>query len=798
MVFTGCRDSVNPIQTQTDPNTLVLSVAVTGVTLDRDNLSLVMNGAEGVLTAEVHPIEATNKNVSWESSDTDVATVEDGIVTAISVGTAVITVTTADGEFADSCDVTVIPAPIPVDGITLDLNSLSLTVGAKGELTPTIHPYNASNTDVIWESSDTDVATVEDGIVTATDVGTATITVTTTDGGHTDTCDVTVTIVVTGVSISPNPLNLIAGSEGKLTALVTPDNATNTNVSWKSSNDSIATVDATGMVKAVGKGTANITVTTVDGNKTDTCAVTVTIPVTGVTISPKHLNLTVGNMGQLTVNVTPGNASNTTVTWESSNTGVATVNIDGLVTAISAGTATITITTKDGSNKTDTCAVTVTSVPETTFTPQTLLILPGNTQSSFNLNWYGDVSEGVASQVRLYNSSGVLMNIFTGTSGEATTGKQWHKASVSGLSLGTSYKYSVSNNGSAWSEKYSYNTIASGAVTFAYLGDPQLEYGSVVEQGSNWAKTLSEAKNKGAQFFVSAGDQVNGEGSTTADHELEYTYLLLPAVLKELPFAPALGNHEENSTSNPARAHITEIYEYHYNVPNLQSGLGSNSVNKQMYWYRYNNVLFIVLNTGSYIGSSSLTSTRSAYNTVINNAKAANAGLYDWIIVQHHRTTIPISEYKDGHDSVLTRLMDMDFEGLMVDQGVDLVFAGHEHIYTRSHVIRNDNKTNTLTSKLYTATGSSPFSNLTGPLYFTADSGSSSMHYYSGITNPLYPHIAFAKPGPNDDTSTSDRSGYNIVTVNGKQLTFTAYRLTRLDRTSPSETVTETFVINKK
>jgi uncharacterized protein YjdB len=116
----------------------------------------------------------------------------------------------------------------------------------------------------------------------------------------------------------------------------------------------------------VAAGSATVTVTTSDGNKTATCAVTVTsgssnVPVTGVSLNKTTMNLTVGITETLTATITPSNATNKAVTWRSSNTSVATVSVYGLVTPVVAGSATITVTTSDG-NKTATCAVTVTSV----------------------------------------------------------------------------------------------------------------------------------------------------------------------------------------------------------------------------------------------------------------------------------------------------------------------------------------------------------------------------------------------------------------------------------------------------
>ena len=170
-----------------------------------------------------------------------------------------------------------------------------------------------------------------------------------------------VTYKVTGVSLDKTSLNLNPGKEGTLTATITPSNATNQNVTWKSSDTKVATVD-NGLVTAVAEGTATITVTTADGGKTATCEVTVTqpakTPVTSVTLDKTSLTLDVGGSDTLAVTVKPDNATNKAVTWSTSNKNVATVN-NGVVTAVGAGTATITAAASDGSGKTATCEVTV-------------------------------------------------------------------------------------------------------------------------------------------------------------------------------------------------------------------------------------------------------------------------------------------------------------------------------------------------------------------------------------------------------------------------------------------------------
>ena len=174
------------------------------------------------------------------------------------------------------------PVNVPVTGVTLNKNATTLGVNATEQLTATVNPSNATNKAVNWSSSNTTVATVSNGLITARAVGSATITVTTVDGNRTATCTVTVdnsTTAVTGVALNKNATTLTVGATEQLTATVNPSNATNKNVTWSSNNTTVATV-SNGLITARAAGNATITVTTVDGNRTAICAVTVN-PATG-------------------------------------------------------------------------------------------------------------------------------------------------------------------------------------------------------------------------------------------------------------------------------------------------------------------------------------------------------------------------------------------------------------------------------------------------------------------------------------------------------------------------------------
>ena len=169
------------------------------------------------------------------------------------------------------------------------------------------------------------------------------------------------TISVTSVKLNKTSTTIVKGNTEKLTATISPSDATNKDVIWSSSNTKVATVDASGNVKAIASGSTTITVTTKDGSKKATCSVTVpasAVSVTSVKLNKTSTTIEKGKIEKLTATVSPSNATNKAVTWTSSNTNVATVDASGNVKAIATGSATITVTTKDGSKKA-TCNVTV-------------------------------------------------------------------------------------------------------------------------------------------------------------------------------------------------------------------------------------------------------------------------------------------------------------------------------------------------------------------------------------------------------------------------------------------------------
>jgi uncharacterized protein YjdB len=300
--------------------------------------------------------------VKWTTSDATVAKVSStGKVTAVGNGTATITCTAKDGSGKKaSCKVTVTTL---ATGITLNKTTATIKTGKTLTLKATVAPSTASNKKVTWKSSNTKVATVDaNGVVTAVKAGTATITCTAKDGsGVKSTCAVTVKQPVTGIKLSKSTLTLLKGKSSTLTKTVSPSDASNKAVTWSSSDKSIATVDANGKVTAVKTGTVTITCKAKDGSGIkSTCKVTVKQPVTKITLGKTKLTLKKGKTATLTKTVAPTSAASKKVNWKSADTTIATVDVNGKVTAKKAGTVKITCTAADGSGVKATCTVTVT------------------------------------------------------------------------------------------------------------------------------------------------------------------------------------------------------------------------------------------------------------------------------------------------------------------------------------------------------------------------------------------------------------------------------------------------------
>lgn len=272
----SCKIKVNPVEAET-------------IILNTTNQELRI-GDEFQLTATIEPVNTTDKSILWESNDDKIATVTDkGLVKAMGVGKAIITVTS--GNISVLCHIEV--SPIHVSGISLSHDDIEIEVTDEFKLHATVSPEDATNKKINWTSSDERIAKVnEEGIVLGISKGQIKITAKTEDGGYTKECKVTVTdIKVKGVSLNHLDLKLTIGESRTLLAIIAPENAANKSVKWTSSNPSVASIDQNGSLLTLNNGNTVITVETDDGYYRASCNVTVSSLDRLVTIIARGKNL---------------------------------------------------------------------------------------------------------------------------------------------------------------------------------------------------------------------------------------------------------------------------------------------------------------------------------------------------------------------------------------------------------------------------------------------------------------------------------------------------------------------------
>jgi predicted phosphodiesterase len=381
-----------------------------------------------------------------------------------------------------------------------------------------------------------------------------------------------------------------------------------------------------------------------------------------------------------------------------------------------------------------------------------------------------------------------------------TTSSSNHKAVVTGLEPGASYQYAVSSDTTNWSNLYDFAVPAAGPFKFAVIADPQLTTGNVdsdsrypatsITTAAGWKETMDIISTKGVSLIVSAGDQVDTSSSTQ-----QYTSLFAPDGMKSLPFAPVIGNHDTNA-----------LFFTRFNIPNEKGTANSTSAGAN-YYYLYNNILFVGLNTGGATptSKSGATTNISSYRTAITSAKTAHAGKYEWLIVQHHKSTASVADH--CADTDIQYYVEAGFETLMSELGVDFVLAGHDHVYARSFPLQG--KANGEVSVPDKSAGiTNMYTNPGNPIYLTFTTASGLKYYavssdpyfkYNNSlyvkTNANYPYLGDVTGGGAGSTakgSTSYMTGnykpvsnqvfvqpyipsYTVVEVNGKTIKFSTY-----------------------
>lgn len=290
----------------------------------------VAKGASGTLSAHVVPDNATNQEISWQSSDTNILTVsQDGSYKALENGDAVIIVTSTDGGFTAICDVVISQ---DAAGITLDKTTLEMEEFEQQRLEATITPDDTRDKTIVWSSTDDNVATVAYGIVTAKQAGSCKIIAK--HGDFTAECEVTVTCPVSSIDFSEHSATMKLGDKMQISTTITPAHATDRTLLWSSTKENVASVDDEGCVTANATGTATIiAVANSNTSANALCKITVVSPVSSFTLDQEEMNIYLDESQKLTPVFTPATATQTEVTWTSRDPGIASVDNNGNVTA---------------------------------------------------------------------------------------------------------------------------------------------------------------------------------------------------------------------------------------------------------------------------------------------------------------------------------------------------------------------------------------------------------------------------------------------------------------------------------
>lgn len=340
------------------------------VTEKKEGIELSVGTRMTIGVGETKQIQAINMknatqmtNVVWTSEDPAIANVDfNGNVTGVADGETTITAASIDGKYKASCKVSVSSVLI---GMSFESPSIEMEKGSQTTLKLILTPANLEGIELTWMTGDPKVATVENGVVTAVGNGSTSIIVSA-ESGINAVCTINVVTNVTGISLDSNKLSLRKGETYQLVATLLPEGASDPGLEWTSSNTDVATVNSQGVVKAIAGGSTVITAKTPNG-KLATCSVTVSSPVTGVSLDREEIVLTINQADQLIVSILPEDASDLRIIWDSSDVSIVTVSSDGKIMGLKAGTVEITAITLDGYFRASCTVIVKNLVTEITF-----------------------------------------------------------------------------------------------------------------------------------------------------------------------------------------------------------------------------------------------------------------------------------------------------------------------------------------------------------------------------------------------------------------------------------------------
>ena len=383
-----------------------------------------------------------------------------------------------------------------------------------------------------------------------------------------------------------------------------------------------------------------------------------------------------------------------------------------------------------------------------------IILTPGKTAKDLGFAWYSQKKGEPAVKIGKKEDLSDAQE-FKGTateinrSNQKNTYKASNKVTVEGLfEENTTYYYSYTDDvkNPNWSEVQSYTTKKTTNFQTILVGDPQIGASGSQGQGTaddiniavdtfNWNKTLEQAKitAPNASFILSAGDQIDYAGTDSSDgknvRESEYAGFTYPALLRMLPLATTIGNHESKGTD----------YKYHYNNPNSEDGLGSTNSGSD-YYFSYGNVLFISLNSNN--------RNTVEHRELLKKAVESNPDA-KWKVVMFHHDIYGSGQPHSDTDGANLRAL---FAPLMDEFGIDMCLTGHDHSYARSYLMADG------TAIQY---DDSVAINPEGTLYIAAGSASGSKFYKLATTKQY--HIAERSNTQIPTFSTIDFSDESIV-----------------------------------
>ena len=360
-----------------------------------------------------------------------------------------------------------------------------------------------------------------------------------------------------------------------------------------------------------------------------------------------------------------------------------------------------------------------------------IILTPGKTAKDLGFAWYSQKKGEPAVKIGKKEDLSDAQE-FKGTateinrSNQKNTYKASNKVTVEGLfEENTTYYYSYTDDvkNPNWSEVQSYTTKKTTNFQTILVGDPQIGASGSQGQGTaddiniavdtfNWNKTLEQSKvtAPNASFILSAGDQIDYAGTDSSDgknvRESEYAGFTYPALLRMLPLATTIGNHESKGTD----------YKYHYNNPNSEDGLGSTNSGSD-YYFSYGNVLFISLNSNN--------RNTVEHRELLKKAVESNPDA-KWKVVMFHHDIYGSGQPHSDTDGANLRAL---FAPLMDEFGIDMCLTGHDHSYARSYLMADG------TAIQY---DDSVAINPEGTLYIAAGSASGSKFYKLATTKQYY------------------------------------------------------------